>query len=502
MDKSTSAPDNCQTCQAQDPIRIQAPGVFVFRATAAPDLSGPIFQDFLHYSVLPTPGPAGPIFQDLERQGYDPRPAEIPLDRQAPGFRDFIRQSREDDRRRALFSAWRKAKGRTPWAPLGAPLDNRRIFHRDGENPAPVFRSGRSWPHRTECLDPITAEVAEDLYWRQPGRDFAASVAVMPGGILVKNHGRAANAKAKRGGGTRGIVAGFSDDSQRNLTAKLMATDWQEIANPTAGKRSRSGRAIFLTLTYQDDLAAVAPGEGQTFDPARIKKTIDNLGKALKRFPNFQGITWKMEIEDRKQGGRQGDLLPHFHCLVVFRGRQDLAGFRSWIRKTWFRICRGADLETKARRDFWRQGIHVNIVYGQGGRLLTYLVKYMCKTFRHEGIRAGRIWGVIAGIDTDTGEAMTKSQAMIRAAARWIQIGRDTWGGFLDRVRSWASKAISKTDQATGMIKIRSPRLALVEDWVRGFRILGNGRDLISRLTSGLDLVTAPDHLGEILAFN
>jgi hypothetical protein len=386
-----------------------------------------------------------------------------------------------DERRRDKWAAHSKKVS------LAASLDNRRIFHRAGKNELAaeaVFKQSKTWPHSHECLDPFAADLATRDYWNRPGNDFRAHVTVLPGGFLASVNPTAAILEQNPGGGIRGDVVGFSPQSQTNLTKKLMAIQWDNIA--AASENAESGRAIFLGLTFHDKLLnsqwlwnGGVPYIAQDFDPAQVKKCLETFHKAARRFANFRGMIWKMEIEDRKSGDRRGELLPHFHCLVLFNQEQQIDQFKTWAVETWSRICGINRLEPEEAENFKEHGTDTRIVYGKGGRLLNYLVKYLGKTFKHDDMKAGRIWGICAGIDPETGKALDKAVALDFAPMVSFKFSSfAAWREFVTAVRAWAVD--------------KSKRLMELRDDCRAFRVLGHGWQLADTILSGLDFSTVP----------
>ncbi len=307
----------------------------------------------------------------------------------------------------------------------------------------------------------------ESLEWSQrvENRPLRSCIEVLPGGIAFKKEQPKGTGKATGGGG-RSEVVGFSKNSRKRLMDVLMSFDFDKYS--ASGKRSPAARSMFCTLTYSDDAPAVDPQKtinftqpGMRWFPAwwkrekyefswkLIKRDLDTFGKRLRRLKNFSGLLWKMEIVQRKSGRFKGAWIPHFHCLILFKGVQRVNSFRRWLSGSWFNVVgSGDDKHLKA-------GTNALVAYGGAtGKLFSYLGKYLGKTFEVEGIKAGRIWGIIAGQDNQ--KQRLKNPLELVQGKTIFTDRRDVWQAFIYRLRTWGKNSfyLSKMSeyQSAGVI--------------------------------------------------
>ena len=193
----------------------------------------------------------------------------------------------------------------------------------------------------------------------------------------VAIQGAAVKAKGKSteggGGGERGQVLGFSDESRRRL-GLLFATLPEDAIR----------RSNFITLTLPDE---ALPMSGATF-----KRLLDVFGKRfLRRFPSA-ALIWKMEPQTRKSGGLIGTVVPHLH-LIAIGDTGSVAELRVWAAENWFKVV-GTGLEKHLKA-----GTQVIEAYGTARSIAWYVSKYAGKRIEDELARAfgwaGRYWGVI-----------------------------------------------------------------------------------------------------------
>lgn len=186
----------------------------------------------------------------------------------------------------------------------------------------------------------------------------AGVVKFMPGGMKVSVRKPGGSMPV---GGKRGIVKGFSRQSRARLIELVMALALSAVAAP--GKGARVGRAFWITLTYAD-----MPG-----DRGAIKAQLRAFRHRLERsgLPAF-GAVWKLELQARG--------VPHYHLIVVFESEVKWRDVADFVRVAWYELT-GAKV------------VDVQTVYGDTGRLMRYLSKYMGKVWSSDEAW-GRVWGV------------------------------------------------------------------------------------------------------------
>lgn len=167
----------------------------------------------------------------------------------------------------------------------------------------------------------------------------------------------------QRGGGQRGSVQGFSEQSRRRLLQTIGCVR-RDVPLP-----------MFVTLTYPDCFPS----------PAQAKKNLEAFRQRLKRaFPGV-GAIWKLEPQERGA--------PHFHLLVWGVECESLFEFTV---QAWFEIAGQGDIN------------HLLFHRGRLGNrpcvepvrtwkgVWFYAAKYLGKTFEIENWKwPGRFWGII-----------------------------------------------------------------------------------------------------------
>lgn len=244
----------------------------------------------------------------------------------------------------------------------------------------------------------------------------AMVVSATPGGLRLSVPPPPEGEKPAAGGGRRGDVCGFSPAARRRMMQVLSRFEFQKWG--AISKRSRAACAMFVTLTYSDkaapptistlkkkstvpvDFVRVSPlirradllaACERVIDAAHYKRDLTTFIKRLERMPGFAGCLWKQEIEPRQTGARVGELIPHYHMLLLFDRPRMLSGFRRWLSLSWFQVCGSNDPDHRAA------GTNCQVAYGGAdGRLFAYLVKYLGKAFKAvtRSAKIGRIWGV------------------------------------------------------------------------------------------------------------
>jgi len=186
---------------------------------------------------------------------------------------------------------------------------------------------------------------------------------------------------------------------------------------------------------------------------------------------------WRLEMKPRRSGKQKGQWIPHFHLLLWFdepRGPR-LPHFREFIAAAWNSIVEPSDLQHK------RVGTSVDRVkntHGQAAsKLMNYLAKYLCKQEAIDlrdyrkgetlPVRTGRVWG------------FKNEDAMPTEVIGLYILDEYGWESFIKRVND--------AGDACGSWYWSS----LTDKW-RSFALLGDGRDLMKRLCSEIDLLRVP----------
>lgn len=186
------------------------------------------------------------------------------------------------------------------------------------------------------------------------------------GASLLKAH-RGGMKDDQVGGGLRGSINGFSDNSRRRLMYTI------------GGIRLDAELPLFITLTYPMSFP----------EPKQAKKHLDTFFKRLARAFPAHGSIWKLEPQERGA--------PHFHILTW---GCELEKIRAWLPLAWHEIAGNGD----RLHLLWHEG-----KLGNGNRhcvqqvrtwrgVWSYASKYLGKTFDVAGWSekwTGRFWGVI-----------------------------------------------------------------------------------------------------------
>lgn len=314
-------------------------------------------------------------------------------------------------------------------------------------------------------------------YERISGRGgVGRRVTVLPGGIRVKKEGIAA---PPQGGGKRGQIYGFSDESQRRMTDWMMGIPWGQLdqgdvyflsltwhygytSSPKLDSASDADGAFVLTTVPADVLGRDQPDNGYirvdwtVADPPMWHEKAKAFRRRLEREygDRFMGAVWKKEFQARGA--------PHYHLVVFFRpGRgPDPNHFARWVAGAWNEVVEPGDVHNL------RHGARVQKVTNRSGSqmraLMRYLGKYMAKQFmgciddQGELLPVGRIWGI-------WGEVPAEVMADVR-------IGFMEHVALCRRLRKWGKK---------------SRYLSGITPGRNGFRVLYDGQ-LLSQLLDGL----------------
>lgn len=220
---------------------------------------------------------------------------------------------------------------------------------------------------------------------------------------------------SNQGGGLRGRVSGFSDQSRVNMLRFLgRVRDLDQY------------QMYFLTLTYPD-LFMVSWEQWKT--------DLDKWTKRLKRKFSYKlpgerrvylpvAFIWRMEMKVRLSGDNAGEYAPHFHVLLWFPGmdvftEKQLQDFRVWVSRSWSQVVNPAlevgvanwvhDHQTgenpKRRygveaRKHRKAGTNVRVCYDRP-HAMRYVSKYASKVELDE-MCLGRRWGHGGDLDTSS----------------------------------------------------------------------------------------------------
>ncbi len=287
---------------------------------------------------------------------------------------------------------------------------------------------------------------------RHPPERTSAVLQVLPGGIRVKR-ATPGPEKPHAGGGARGAITGFSEESRRRLIQKLMALDWS------------AGSVYFVTLTWHESAGV---------DPKRWKSALDKFAKRLDYHYGalVRGFLWRLEFATRKSGASMGRPMPHYHLVLFWRARgPHMATFRRFVAAAWHEI---ADPTSEKHAKAGTQVLKARNTAGLDmSKLLHYLAKYLGKVERFrlvdpatgELMRSGRIWGERVNFGGD-------ETALPYVVVGAFELDRGEYLEFLGKVNEYGDQ-------------VGSWYMSAVTDQWRGFSIMGDGLLLLDRLLSG-----------------
>lgn len=207
----------------------------------------------------------------------------------------------------------------------------------------------------------------------------------------------------RKGGGTRGIVRGFSRASRKRMI-EFMAS----VRN--------TGSMLFLTMTFDDSVII------------RLDDELTAMFEAFRhrferQYPGWRAL-WRKEYQDRKSGDYAGLFVPHFH-LIIFTGvdyakheQSTLAEeFRAWGAEAWQEITGTTD------PNHLIYGFDVSPVRSRK-HAYSYVGKYVAKQ-EDNGIEGGRRWGRVGKFDTSVSETFRIDEdeyiVFRRLIKRWLR---------------------------------------------------------------------------------
>ena len=180
------------------------------------------------------------------------------------------------------------------------------------------------------------------------------------------------------GGGIRGEVTRFSEQSRRRMMTKMNSIDRRQVV-PLG--------VWFGTMTYPDQFP---------HDPRQWKAHLKAFRKRLVRRYGLFPVVWRMEFQERKSGTNKGRVAPHFHLVFIVPGEMiaNIREFREWMSRAWYEVVDSGD------ERHLRAGTNC-IVPGSWRGAMGYVSKYVGKqgpsyfdAETGEVSSVGRIWGV------------------------------------------------------------------------------------------------------------
>lgn len=202
-------------------------------------------------------------------------------------------------------------------------------------------------------------------------------------------------------------IRGFSESARRRMQDYLTTIDWQILKREF--KNAKFARGVFGTLTYP---------EGFSEDWHNWKRHLDNFRKHLVRaYGQETSVIWKLENQELRCIKTGVEFIPHFHLAIDFKKRIYMPTFRVWLSATWYSVVgSGNEKHLKA-------GTNALVIYGETGKLVSYLCKYLSKTYKTE-VHTGRVWGVwnkfeLAPSKTYTGVEWVKLLRRIRKYGKY-----------------------------------------------------------------------------------
>jgi len=230
----------------------------------------------------------------------------------------------------------------------------------------------------------------------------------------------------QRGGGKRGKVVGFSDQSRKRFIESLA--------------KSRQAADTFITLTYPNNFPS---------DPKVWKRDLATLLKRLKRFMPLVTGHWRLEFQTRKSGSNKGKVAPHFHLLLSGR-KSSIKRFRLWLSLAWYEVVGSGD-----GKHLWA-GTEASEIKSRRHAMF-YASKYAAKVDERvidpgtgEVVNTwpdgtGRLWGVFGDLDRSAVLVFQLTSAGFvdfrRLVVKWLAANKSKYARRL--ARSWVANGFT-----------------------------------------------------------
>jgi hypothetical protein len=214
-------------------------------------------------------------------------------------------------------------------------------------------------------------------------------------------------------GSGRKEICGFSKAARRRMLDYLLSIDWNLLIGES--KRAAQARGVFATLTYPANYS-------QHFQD--WKRHLDIFRKHLLRsYSPKTSVIWKLENQEYRCQKTGAEFIPHFHLAIDFKEPVDIREFRAWLSAYWYISVGSGDPK------HLRAGTNAQVIYGDTGRLLSYLGKYLSKTYASK-THTGRVWGVwnkfeLAPVKIYTQVAWVKLLRRVRAHGKYSKYLRN-----------------------------------------------------------------------------
>lgn len=148
---------------------------------------------------------------------------------------------------------------------------------------------------------------------------------------------------------------------------------------------------FFLTLTWSDDVASI--------DPEKFRPHFEAFRRRLEyHYPDLSAM-WRLEVETRKSGEREGEPICHYHMLIWlpnmdtdFKMSLLKGGGKLW--RSWWHDITGSQNEWH----FKRYGLQLESIKSKR-HAYHYVSKYVAKQ-TNDNMSIGRRWGRVGQFDT------------------------------------------------------------------------------------------------------
>lgn len=220
------------------------------------------------------------------------------------------------------------------------------------------------------------------------------------------------------GGGLRGVISGFSQQSRMRLLQFMASIRLAE-------------HIVFLTITYPDEFP-IGDVDAWLAHFEAFRRRFERM------FPRYR-VIWRKELKPRLSGDNRGKIAPHYHMLIFTDAPQDVEITVEQIQNRGLTIEKSVSALSKFIEN-WAQKIWSEIVdsddenHEQHGAFAVacrnrrhaykYVSKYIAK-IENDDFEVGRRWGRIGAFDTDASFTCVISKQefveLLRMARAWMR---------------------------------------------------------------------------------